>query len=185
MTGTDRFEAFVREFQDMVFATAVRLLGGAAEAEDVAQTVFLRAFQRFDDIGRSPRAAGWLKRVTTNLCLNYLSRYRARWQFFSELDSHEATAGGASFPVGFENTLATPASAATDVEEADVHERLERALRRLPDHQRVPLVLFHFEEMRYDEIAAALGASVGKVKTDIHRGREALKKELTILDRSR
>ena len=49
---------------------------------------------------------------------------------------------------------------------------------RLPDHQRVPLVLFHFEEMSYQEIADALGVSLGKVKTDIHRGREALETQL-------
>ena len=56
---------------------------------------------------------------------------------------------------------------------------LERALRRLPDHQRVPLVLFHFEDTSYQDIAVALGVSLGKVKTDIHRGREALKKRLS------
>ena len=49
----------------------------------------------------------------------------------------------------------------------------------LPDHQRVPLVLFHFEDMTYKEIAAALGISVAKVRTDIHRGREALKRAMT------
>lgn len=170
MTGTDPFEAFVREFQDMVFATAVRMLGGTAEAEDVAQTVFLKALERFDEIGRSPRAAGWLKTVTTNLCLNYLSRYRARWQFFSEQDWREP---------------GEPASALAGIEQAERRERLERALRALPDHQRVPLVLFHFEDMSYEQIAAALGVSLGKVKTDIHRGRETLKKELSVLDRSR
>src|SRR3954469_23003002 len=85
MADAARFEAFVREYQDMVFATAVRLLGNPAEAEDVAQTVFLKAFQRFDAVGSSPAAAGWLKTVTTNACLNYLTRYRARWRFFSEL----------------------------------------------------------------------------------------------------
>jgi RNA polymerase sigma-70 factor (ECF subfamily) len=188
MTDTDRFEAFVREFQDMVFATAVRLLGGAVEAEDVAQTVFLRAFERFDEIGASPRAAGWLKKVTTNLCLNYLSRYRARWQFFSELDSREsgeAAPGRGGHAGTFEATLSMPPVAGANVEALDRHERLERALHRLPDHQRVPLVLFHFEDMSYDAIAAALGVSLGKVKTDIHRGREALKKELTIVDGSR
>jgi len=56
--------------------------------------------------------------------------------------------------------------------------QLESALRRLPDHQRVPLVLFHFEERSYQEIAGTLGVSLAKVKTDIHRGREALKKYL-------
>jgi len=47
MADADPFEEFVQEFQDMVFATAVRLLGRPAEAEDVAQTVFLKAFERF------------------------------------------------------------------------------------------------------------------------------------------
>ena len=79
------FTAFVREYQDMVYATAVRLLANRSEAEDVAQTVFMKAFERFDEIGSSPAAAGWLKTVTTNLCLNHLSRYRLRWRLFSEL----------------------------------------------------------------------------------------------------
>ena len=85
MTDADQFEAFVRSYQDMVYAVAVRLLGNPAEAEDIAQTVFLKAFQRFDEIGPSLSAAGWLKTVTKNACLNHLSRYRARWSFFSEL----------------------------------------------------------------------------------------------------
>src|SRR4030095_3482616 len=87
MTDPGRFEAFVRRYQDMVYAVAVRLLGNPAEAEDVAQTVFLKAFQRFDEIGPSLSAAGGLKTVTRNACLNHLSRYRARWRFFSELGS--------------------------------------------------------------------------------------------------
>ena len=62
-----------------------------------------------------------------------------------------------------------------DVELEDRRDDVTRALHRLPDHQRVPLALFHFEEMSYQEIAAALGVSVGKVKTDIHRGRETLR----------
>jgi RNA polymerase sigma-70 factor (ECF subfamily) len=43
----------------------------------------MRAFERFPEVGASPTAPGWLKTVTTNLCLNHLSRYRARWQFFN------------------------------------------------------------------------------------------------------
>src|SRR5258706_11303465 len=85
MTDADPFEVFVRRYQDMVFATAVRLLGNRVEAEDVAQTVFLRAFQRFEQIGASPAAAGWLKTVTRNACLNHLSRYRTRWRLFSQM----------------------------------------------------------------------------------------------------
>jgi len=66
-----------------------------------------------------------------------------------------------------------------DMEKADQHERLEQALLSLPDHQRVPLVLFHFENADYREIANALGVSVAKIKTDMHRGRAALRLHLT------
>ena len=171
MTDADLFEAFVRRYQDMVFATAVRLLGNPTEAEDVAQTVFLRAFQRFEELGPSPTAAGWLKTVTRNTCLNHLSRYRRRWRFFSELESTDQK----SEEFDQSERVSVPPSITEDLEHAQRQEQLERALRRLPDHQRVPLVLFHFEDLSYQEIAAALGVSLGKVKTDIHRGREALR----------
>jgi|SRR5436309_8348098 len=178
MTDADRFEAFVRMFQDMVFGTAIRLLGNQADAEDVAQTVFLKAFERFGVIGASPAAAGWLKTVTTNICLNHLSRYRARWQLFSELDGHQDDR------IEYASTLVAVDPSPDDVQ-VDRQARLEQALRALPDHQRVPLVLFHFEDKSYQEIATALGVSVGKVKTDIHRGRETLKRQLSFDDESR
>jgi RNA polymerase sigma-70 factor (ECF subfamily) len=173
MTDADQFEAFVRSHQDMVYATAVRLLGNPAEAEDVAQTVFLKAYQRFHEIGGSPAAAGWLKTVTKNICLNHLSRYRARWRFFSELED------GDEIREGHPAAVASGASPVADLELADERERLERALRALPPHQRVPLVLYHFDQSSYQEIAERLGISVGKVKTDIHRGRESLRRQLT------
>jgi RNA polymerase sigma-70 factor (ECF subfamily) len=168
------FEAFVRRYQDMVFATAVRLLGNGADAEDAAQTVFLRAFQRFEEIGSSPAAAGWLKTTTTNVCLNHLSRYRARWRFFSEMGDGEADTPD------FADSLAAADLAPLDrLERAAASEELESAVRALPDHQRVPLVLFHFEGASYQAIAETLGVSLGKIKTDIHRGREALRRVLT------
>src|SRR5258708_10005470 len=170
MTDVPQFEAFVRRYQDMVYGTAVRLLGSPAEAEDAAQTVFLKAFQQFAQVGASPAAAGWLKTTTRNVCLNHLSRYRARWQFFSELTRPD---GG-----DYAERLVAPMSLVLDLEQAELREELERALRALPDHQRVPLVLFHFEDLNYPEIADALGASLGNVKTDIHPGREALKRLL-------
>jgi RNA polymerase sigma-70 factor (ECF subfamily) len=167
-----RFEAFLLEFQDMVYATAVRLLGHPAEAEDVAQTVFLKAFERFDQIGTSPTVAGWLKTVTTNECLNHLSRYRNRWRFFSELGEADA------------HTVELRTSGPQDPRTSgpqDPDSVLDLALRRLPPHQRVPIVLFHFDDLSYQQIAERLGVSVGKVKTDIHRGRETLRAALGVL----
>ena len=174
MTGADPFEAFVRRHQDLVFTAAVRLLGSRTEAEDVAQTVFLRAFQRFAEIGDSPAAAAWLRTVTRNVCLNHLSRYRARWRLFSELPAAETAQDARESDL----ELPSPASLAETVEQADLQRHLEDGLRQLPAQQRVPLVLFHLEDMSYQEIAEALGVSLAKVKTDIHRGREALRKRL-------
>ena len=171
----------------MVYATAVRLLSSPAEAEDVAQTVFLKAFERFDDIGASPAAAGWLKTVTTNLCLNHLSRYRSRWRFFSEL---KPTGGAVADDAGAARSRRRPDGACRSARDRRDRKRTStprtnrRASNRhsagLPDHQRVPIVLFHFESKSYLEIAALLGVTLAKVKTDIHRGREALKERAGI-----
>jgi RNA polymerase sigma-70 factor (ECF subfamily) len=156
----------------MVFATAVRLLGRPAEAEDVTQDVFLKAYEHFATIADSPAAAGWLRTVARNACLNHLSRYRSRWRLFSEL-------GRAGEPDDQTSVLATLAQAPEQGHNEDQLNRLEQALRRLPDAQRVPLVLFHLEAASYQEIAEMLGISLAKVKTDIHRGREALKALMT------
>jgi RNA polymerase sigma-70 factor (ECF subfamily) len=169
------FATFMLNYQDMVFTCATRLLADDAEAEDIAQEVFLRAHDHFRMLSASPTAGGWLKTVTTRLCLNHLQRYRGRWKLFSELRQ-----------AGAENEA--PDQAAVDfpspdvffaaMDAADRREALERALTRLPDRQRVPLVLFHFEDMSYEEISVKLGHSLAKVKTDIFRARASLARAL-------
>ena len=161
----------MRNYQDMVYGTAVRLLGNETDAQDIAQNVFLKAHEGFAMLANSPTPGGWLKTVTTNLCLNHLSRYRARWRFFSELRGEDQDSE-------FLDTVPAPDHATPDLDAADQRAWLESALRKLPEAQRVPLVLFHFEELPYEEIAARLHISLSKVKTDIHRGRLALKRHL-------
>ena len=161
----------MRAYQDMVYTTAVRLLGNEAEAEDISQEVFLKAYERYDDLSKSPTVGGWLKTVTRNLCLNHLTRYRARWRFFSEFSLEQKEDDR-------EIEFAAPDTFEQDLETKDNRRLLEVALQKLPATQRVPLVLYHFEDLGYEEIAAKLRISLGKVKTDIFRGREALRKKL-------
>jgi RNA polymerase sigma-70 factor (ECF subfamily) len=170
MATADDFEAFVREHQDMVYTTALRLLGRPAEAEDMAQEAFVRAFERREELAAMDNAGGWLRTVTTNLCLNHLERHRKRWTLFSEVS--EASAEDS---VPFEETIAEPRAAGVSAEDLDA---LENALLALPEAQRVPLALFHFEDLGYEDIAARLGVTLAKVKTDMHRGRAALRKAL-------
>ena len=158
----------MRAYQDMVFSTAVRLTSNPAQAEDISQEVFLRAYESFDNLRSSPKAGGWLKTVATNLTLNHLTRHRKRWRLFSEIfsdDTRDEELDSAAEV--FDTVLA-------ELETDERRARVERALERLPDHQRIPLVLYHYEEMPYQDIATRLGISLAKVKTDILRGRVAM-----------
>jgi RNA polymerase sigma-70 factor (ECF subfamily) len=174
MTDAQQFEVFMRNYQNMVFSTAMRLLANQAEAEDVSQEVFLRAYERFAQLRESPTAPGWLKTVATNLSLNHLSRYRSRWRFFSEMF------GGAEDEQEREPEFPAPGNLDEELAQADSRQLVDRALQSLPAAQRVPLVLYHIEGLRYEEIATSLNVSLGKVKTDIFRGREALRKKLRL-----
>ena len=173
MAEAQQFETFMQQYQNMVFSTAMRLLANPTEAQDVAQEVFLRAYQHFGELHDSPTAGGWLKKVATNLCLNHISRYRSRWSFFSEFVRGDENAEDFE-PVEF----AAPDDFDQQLEQAERHAIVEAALQKLPPAQRVPLVLYHLHGMKYDEIAAQLKVSLGKVKTDIFRAREALRKRL-------
>jgi len=172
MTDPKQFETFMQNYQNMVFSTAMRLVANHAEAEDIAQEVFLKAYERFAELGQSPTAGGWLKTVATNMSLNHLSRYRSRWTFFTDLRRAEDEDDRP------EIDFAAPQDLERELGQADRREVLEKALQKLPPTQRVPLVLYHMEGLKYEEIAAKLKISLGKVKTDIFRAREALRKKL-------
>jgi RNA polymerase sigma-70 factor, ECF subfamily len=174
MNSPENFEQFMRNYQNMVFSTALRLTANEAEAKDIAQEVFLKAYERFAELHVSPTVGGWLKTVATNLSLNHITRYRRRWTFFSELVSDDSERDEPVFDV------AAPELTGEHLNEADQRRVLEEALLKLPPAQRIPLVLYHFEDKTYEEIAATLKISLSKVKTDIFRGREALKKKLML-----
>ena len=169
LSRSAEFTTFMRAYQDMVFSTAARLVGNDAQAADIAQEVFLRAYEHFSHLRTSETAGGWLKTVATNLTLNHLSRYRKRWRLFSEIRSDSSEQAPE-----FEANLPLPDTLLADLDAEQRRTAIDEALRRLPEHQRVPLVLYHFEELSYQDIAARLGASLAKVKTDIRRGRAAL-----------
>jgi RNA polymerase sigma-70 factor (ECF subfamily) len=173
---------FMRDYRDMVFATARRLTASDATAQDITQDVFLKAWEHFASLRERVGAGGWLKTVTLRLSLNHLGRYRRRWRFFSELlPAGGSTQGGTDQEASeaeIEFAVETFDTVFAGLAEAQRDARVRTALTQLPDAQRVPLVLFHFEDRSYQQIAEDLAVSVPKVKTDILRGRLALAKLL-------
>jgi RNA polymerase sigma factor (sigma-70 family) len=151
-------EQVFRTAYPRVVAVAARVLGSRAEAEDVAQEVFL-AF------GRSSvpagEALGWLSVAAAHTALNHLRTHRRRTA------REEAVA---------DSTATTP-DAADTVVTLDERRRVREALARLPRTQAVALVLRH-SGVSYAEVAAALELSPGSVGTTVRRAESALRKEL-------
>jgi RNA polymerase sigma-70 factor (ECF subfamily) len=151
-------EQVFRTAYPRVVAVAARVLGSRAEAEDVAQEVFL-AFGRSSVPAGD--ALGWLSVAAAHTALNHLRTYRRR-------AAREEAASEA--PV-------TAPDAADAVVTLDERRRVREALARLPRTQAVALVLRH-SGVSYAEVAAALDLSPGSVGTTVRRAESALRKEL-------
>ena len=130
------FAAFMRSHQNAVYSTAARLLGNDAQAEDIAQEVFIRAYENFAELRDHPTAVGWLRTVARNLALNHIARYRKRWRFFSEYRNEDDPDDDEAEP-----EFAVPDNVLADVEGGDRRARLEEALRTLPEQHRGRLAL--------------------------------------------
>ncbi len=151
----------VRRYQDATYGIALGILKNSADAEDIAQDAFIRAYQKLDLYDMSKKFSTWLFTITANLAKNRLRRER----FLAPLKDTVPLFGGED-----------PAEAA----ERDERQTLvQEALASLDDKYRMPLVLRFYGELDYREVAEALGVPEGTVKTRIHRGKQALKDRLT------
>jgi RNA polymerase sigma-70 factor (ECF subfamily) len=155
-------EALVRAHMRRVVGLARRLLGDAAEAEDVAQDVFLQVW-RHASKWRDGEAkfSTWLHRVAVNACYDRL-RKRGRWV-------------GEDAAAEIVDPAPHPAQAVLGVQRA---QRVKEALMTLPERQRAAITLCHFEEMTNTEAATVLEISVEALESLLARGRRSLKAAL-------
>ena len=173
----DRDERAFRELidahRDRVFGISYRMLGNRAEAEDVAQEVFIAVFKTIDSFREESKFSTWLYRVTVNHCKNrlkYLSRRRDRDR--DELD--ETTLGS----VAAGELTAGPVAPDRALHGSQMEKLLEEAIASLDEEHRVVVVLRDIEELSMEEICDITGLPDGTVKSRIHRGRLALRKKL-------
>jgi RNA polymerase sigma-70 factor, ECF subfamily len=152
------FSALVNAHLSASLGTARRMLGDAAEAEDVAQEAMLRLWRNAATLELGPGGLRpWLRRVVSNLSID---RIRASRKTSVVADVPEQ-------PVA--------ANQSSGMESADLARRVQAALAGLPERQRQALVLFHFEGLSQIEVGQSLGVSDEAVESLLARARRALK----------
>jgi RNA polymerase sigma-70 factor (ECF subfamily) len=155
------FEALVRKYQRMIHALTFRMTGSPADAEDLAQEVFIQLHRQLGSFRGESKFSSWLYRIGINTCLNWKKSQQRRAQLHEEWSKEQ------EIELGPDNT-------------ADVSHRVQAALLKLPDKQRAAIVLTTYENMNHAEAARALGCSETTVSWRIFMARKQLRKLLEI-----
>lgn len=154
------------KYYKAMYNTALRIVNDTAEAEDVMQEAFIKAFSKLDSFQGKSTFGAWLKKITVNLSINSINKH-SRYQnvpyedaFKHEAEEHEGI----------------------DIREAEATTKVQkvlRALNGLKESYRVILTLHLIEGYDYDEICEILGITAANCRTSISRAKESLRKKLT------
>ena len=158
------FNLLVRQYQGRLYAFVRRMITDPDESKDVLQNVFLKAWNGMDRFREDAQLYSWLYRIAHNECISHLKRLR-RGLFVSEdhvierltttLDKSEHFTGDA------------------------IQAALQRAVMTLPDKQRAVFTMKYFQELKYEEISAITGTSVGALKSSYHIAVRKIEDHLT------
>ena len=167
------FRLLVEKHQRMVVNTCFGIVHNTADAEDLAQDVFLEVFRTAGKFRGDARLSTWLYRMATNRSLNFI-RDNKRKRFFQSFE--EAFSGG-------KNRNKEISEHRTDQADHEItgkqrSEMLHQAIDRLPEKQRVAFVLNKYEELSYQQIAEVMEISLASVESLIHRAKKNLQEQL-------
>jgi RNA polymerase sigma-70 factor (ECF subfamily) len=171
------FDVLVRRWEHRLFNLIYKIIGDYEIAKDVRQEVFLRVYQAAKRY-RSGKFSMWLYRIATNCSINELKKLK-RHRFFPLTISHEDRNGEKH---SLESILIDPKPQPDEViQRNEIAECIQNALNRLPDEQRIVIILRHYEGLKFRQIASILDCPLGTVKSRMRYGLEQLR---TMLKRS-
>ncbi len=150
------FEELVQRYQDVVYRVACRMLGNAEDAEDLAQTVFLKVAERIDDYNPKYKFFSWIYRITVNECLNQRREGRSE----DRLEESRVAGGAAADELFIQD---------------ETNAGLQRAIMKLSEEYRAVVVLRHFEGLSYEEISGVLKIPEKTVKSRLFSARQLLR----------
>ena len=159
--GPERFGPIVERYQDAVFAVALARLRDFHDAEDIAQDVFIEAFEHLGGLGNPDRLGAWLRSITIHRCIDHLRRCR------EIVDPGEI--------VEQVEDIQTPH---TEMEEQELRDQVMAAIGRLSKTQRETTTLFYVNGYSQEEVARIQEVPIGTVKRRLHDARGKLKEEM-------
>lgn len=166
------FESIILTYQDKVYSLSYQLTGNHADAQDLAQEVFIRAYSALDKFRYEADLGTWLHRITVNLYLN-IRRKITRYPTVS-LDTPVNTGEGE-----VSREVAAAGGNPQDIlEELELKQFVHATLRELPPEYQSVLILRELQGYSYDEIAEILGCSLGTVKSRLNRARQAMREKV-------
>lgn len=175
--GDERaFQSLFTIYRRQIINFCFRFCGDRAAAEDLAQDVFIRVYRAAGRYEAKARFSTWIYRIAVNVCLNETRRQKNKYMIASMDQPRHASDGR---PVEYMDERSPLPDDAVAAKQRD--ELLRDALLRLPERQRVAMMLRTFHEFSYEEIAGQMRISVANVKTLIFRARERLKEMLAHL----
>ncbi|WP_340063724.1 sigma-70 family RNA polymerase sigma factor [Ascidiimonas aurantiaca] len=156
---TDAFAFLVKEYEDMVFTIARKLLKDTEEAEDMAQEAFIKAFRALPSYKGDARFSTWLYRITYNLCLDRLKKKK-------------------KLPVNDLDVVATIKDSSEDalslLEDIDRKMLIKSAIAKLTKKDQLLITLYYYEELSLKEIKEVTGLKENLIKIRLYRSRKKL-----------
>lgn len=165
------FADIVDIYKDKIYQLCYRMLGNVHEAEDIAQEAFIRAYVNIDSFDTNRKFSTWLYRIATNLTIDRIRKKKPDYY----LDAEVAGTEGLTMYSQIAADGVLPEDAIVSLELSNT---IQQKILKLPDKYRTVIVLKYIDELSLIEIGEILNIPVGTVKTRIHRGREALRKQL-------
>ena len=165
------FGEIVELYKDKVFQLCFRMLGNSHEAEDTSQEAFIRAYINIERYNIDRKFSTWLYRIATNLCIDRIRKKKPDYYLDAEVAGTEGLTLYSQIP-------ASQLAPDEEVSKIELQEIIQNEILKLPEKYRAVIVLKYIEELPLLEISKILDLPIGTVKTRIHRGRVALRKQL-------
>ncbi len=169
-------------FMDQLYSHALRMTRNAADAEDLVQETYLKAYRGFASFEQGTNLRAWLFRILTN---NYINTYRKKQRRPSESDLEDVQDLYRYRRLGGAETAQLGRSAEEELFEHITDGEIKEALEALPEQYRDAVLLADVEGFAYKEIAEILDVPIGTVMSRLHRGRKRLQEQLLEFGRLR